>query len=82
MMFRFQEDDEVILKSGQDHSQFLRDGSRGIVFCQYATTPPAYEVTFEGVDGKQYGTIVDEDEIEAIEAALPLVQREAVGASL
>ena len=82
MIFRFQEGDEVVLKSGKDYSQFLRTGSRGVVFCQYVTTPPAYEVTFGSVDGKQYGAIVDEDEIEAAPSALPLVQREAVGASL
>ena len=75
-MFRFQEDDEVVLKDGKDYSQFLRAGSRGVIFCQYATTPPAYEVTFEGVDGKPFGGIFYEGEIEALQKAQPSVERE------
>lgn len=81
MTFRFQEGDEVVLKNGEDHSRFLRTGSHGVVFCQYTTTPPAYEVNFEGVDGKQFGSIMFEDDIEAAQNAQPLVQREAVGAN-
>lgn len=80
MMFRYQKDDEVILKAGESHAWFLPTGSRGVVFCQYTTTPPSYEVNFEDVEGQQFGTIVDEDEIEAV-AALPLTQREAVSAN-
>ncbi len=82
MTFRFQEGDKVVLKNGEDHSRFLRTGSHGVVFCLYTTTPPAYEVNFEGMDGKQFGTIMFEDDIEAAEEARLPVQREAVSANL
>ena len=81
MMFRYQEGDEVVLKNGEGHVWFLPTGSRGVVFCQYTTTPPAYEVTFTGIGGRSVGNIFYEDELEAAEKALPLVQREAVGAN-
>jgi len=83
MTYRFQEGDEVVLKDPESHSRFLQVGSRGVVFCQYATTPPAYEVNFEGVEGRQFGTIAYEDELESAEESLFLNvgQREAVSAN-
>ena len=69
MTFRFQEDDEVILKNDQDHAWFLPAGSRGVVFCQYATNPPSYEVTFKDVRGSAFGVVVCEDEIEPVRGA-------------
>jgi len=70
MTFRFQEDDEVILKNDQDHAWFLPAGSRGVVFCQYATNPLSYEVTFLDIRDQAFGTVVYEDEIELVRGAM------------
>ncbi len=72
MTFRFQCGDEVMLKDGERHAWFLPAGSRGTVFCQYATTPPAYEVNFRDVKGEEFGSVVYEDEVEPVrERAAP-----------
>ena len=65
-MFRFQEGDEVVLLNSENHTDFLPVGSHGVVFCQYTTTPPAYEVTFRDSRGEDFGTIVQENEIGAL----------------
>lgn len=81
MTFRFQEDDKVVLKTGEDHAEFLPAGSQGVVHCQYTTTPPAYEVTFLDSQGEQFGTIVCEDEIELAQETVNLPKRETARAA-
>ena len=66
MKFRFQDGDEVVLKNGEDHAWFLPTGSRGVVFCQYSTTPPAYEVNFCDIRGETFGAVVYEDELDMV----------------
>ena len=77
MTFKFQEDDKVVLIDGEGHASFLPVGSLGIVFCQYTTTPPAYEVNFRDVSGKELGSIVYEDEIELARDGVTVPVREA-----
>ena len=79
MTHKYQEDDQVALV--EDFADYLPAGSVGIVFCYYTTTPPAYEINFVGTDGQPVGNIFYEDEIEAVQTAQPLVQRESVSAS-
>lgn len=81
MTFRFQDGDEVMLKDGEGHAWFLPVGSRGIVFCQYATSPPAYEVNFRDVRGEEFGSVVYEDEIELARDVVTSPTREAVRAA-
>ncbi len=81
MTFRFQDGDEVMLKDGEGHAWFLPAGSRGIVFCQYATTPPAYEVNFRDVKGEAFGSVVYEDEIELAHDGVTTSTRQAVSAA-
>lgn len=64
MTFKFQEGDAVALR--EDHTEFLPAGSRGTVFCQYDTTPPAYEVNFQDTAGELFGAVMYEDEIEPV----------------
>ena len=80
MTHKYQEDDQVALK--EDFADYLPAGSVGVIFCQYTTTPPAYEINFVDITGRVVGGIFYEDEIEAAPSALPLIQREAVGANL
>ena len=80
-MFRFQEGDKVVLLNSEGHTDFLPVGSQGVVFCQYTTTPPAYEVTFRDSQGKSFGTIVYENELGPANAAAAQPLREAVGAA-
>ncbi len=77
MTFKFQEGDTVALK--EDQSDYLPAGSRGTVFCQYHTTPPAYEVNFWDTAGELLGAIMCEDEIEATHQKVAPMEREAVG---
>ena len=77
MTFRFQEGDAVALKEG--HTAFLPTGSEGIVFCQYTTSPPAYEVNFQDVNGEEFGSVVYEDELEPSRSEAVMGVREAVG---
>ncbi len=78
MTFRFQEGDTVALK--EDHTKFLPAGSRGTVFCQYDTAPPAYEVNFQDAAGDLFGAIMHEDEIEPAREVMARRKRETVGA--
>ena len=78
MMFRFHEGDEVILRYGEEHSAFLPNGSRGIVFCRYASDPPAYEVNFRDGEGREFGSVVLEEEIERVPETVASNQHEAV----
>ena len=41
----------------------LRAGDRGVVWALYGTTPPAYDVTFQGQDGRRFDMLLDEDEL-------------------
>ncbi len=80
-MFRFQKGDEVVLLNSEGHTDFLPVGSRGVVFCQYTTTPTAYEVTFWDSQGEEFGTIVYENELGPSKVAVAQPLREAVGAA-
>ena len=71
-MFRFQEGDEVVLLNSDGHADFLPDGTQGVVFCQYTTMPPAYEVIFRNSQGEDFGTIVQENEIGALNVLTPV----------
>lgn len=77
MTFKHEEGDHVALV--EDFTDYLPAGSLGVIFCQYTTTPPAYEVNFVSTDGELIGNIFYEDEIEAVQKAQPL-QRETVSA--
>jgi len=81
MTFKFQEDDEVVLINGEGHASFLPVGSFGTVFCQYTTTPPAYEVNFKDVSGEDFGSIVYENEIELARDVVRAPAREAARAA-
>ena len=82
MTFKFQEGDAVVLKNGEGHAWFLPAGSRGTIFCQYASVPPAYEVNFMDVRGKVFGSVVYEAEIElAPDDEVIAAVREAVSAA-
>ena len=63
MTHKFREDELVTLKEG--YSDHLPSGSQGSVFCLYTTTPPAYEINFIDSEGKEFGAIMYEDELEA-----------------
>ncbi len=78
MTHKYQEDDQVALV--EDFTDHLPAGSVGVVFCQYTTTPPSYEINFVDTTGRSIGNIFYEDEIESVQKLQPLVQREAVGA--
>ena len=62
MTHKFKEDEIVVLKEGMH--DFLPTGSHGTVFCFYTTTPPAYEINFVDIEGKGFGAIMYEDELE------------------
>lgn len=79
MTFRFGEDEAVVLKEGL--SDFLPTGIKGVIFCQYATLPPAYEVNFRDANGEEFGTVVYEDELESLRSGDASPVREAVGAA-
>lgn len=81
MTFRFQDGDKVVLTKGEGHAEFLSTGSRGVVFCQYTTTPPAYEVNFLDSRGEEFGAVVYEDEIELVQETVNPPKREAVRAT-
>ena len=79
MTFKFQEDD--IVAPQEDHTNFLPAGSRGTVFCQYGTVPPAYEVNFQDTAGELFGAVMYEDEIESVRERVAPPKREAVRAA-
>ncbi len=62
MTHKFREGDFVSLK--EDYTDFLPAGSHGSVFCLYMTTPPAYEINFLDCDGREFGAIMDEDDLQ------------------
>ena len=75
MKHKYQADDQVALK--EDFADYLPAGSVGVVFCQYMTTPPAYEITFVDTSGRGVGGIFDEDDIETVQKAVqPITRRE------
>jgi len=76
MTHKYQEDDQVALR--EDFADYLPAGSLGTIFCQYSTTPPAYEITFLDTGGRGVGGIFYEDEIELAQKAVqPVIRREA-----
>ena len=79
MTHKYQEDDQVILK--EDFADYLPGGSVGIVFCQYTTVPPAYEINFVDTTGRSVGGIFYEYEIEAIQKTAALPSRETADAN-
>ena len=78
MRFKFQDGDQVVLKNGEDHAWFLAAGSQGVVFCRYATKPPAYEVNFRDLRDEEVGAVVYEAEIELMREEMKSLKREAV----
>jgi hypothetical protein len=66
-MFKFQEEDVVVLKEAQ--GDYLPAGTVGSVFCQYKAVPLAYEVNFQIANGQVYASIVSEPDLEAASAA-------------
>ena len=78
MTHKYQKDDQVALK--EDFADHLPAGSLGVIFCQYTTTPPAYEITFVDTSGQGVGGIFYEDEIESAQKGLqPVIRRETAG---
>ena len=64
-MFRFS-DGEVVATT-EDYSELgLNVGDTGVVWAFYSTTPPAYEVTFQGQDGEPFDMTMSEDELVAV----------------
>lgn len=61
---RLKEGDTVALK--EDYPSLgLCAGDTGVIWVSYRTTPPAYDVTFRGADGRDFDMVVDEDEVTA-----------------
>ena len=79
MAHKYQENDQVVL--AEDFTDHLPAGSLGSIFCQYTTTPQAYEVNFIDTSGQLVGGIFYEDELKAMEAVKTPTVREAVGVS-
>ena len=66
-MFKFQEGEVVSLASDESMSRF-KAGDRGVIWAQYTTEPPAYEVNFRDAEGKEFGAVVYEHELAAVTA--------------
>ncbi len=61
-MFRFAKGNVVALT--EDYPSLgLSAGDTGVVWVLYSTTPPAYDVTFCGADGRKFDMALDEDEL-------------------
>ncbi len=74
-MFQFAEGDVVALT--EDYPSLgLSAGDTGVIWVLYSTTPPAYDVTFCGADGRKFDMVLDEDELME-----PTSQRELARAS-
>ncbi len=78
MNFKFQEDEQVVL--GCEYADLLPAGSVGVVFCAYATDPPAYEVNFRTVNGSEYASIVEEADLRALSLSESAPQTATVAA--
>lgn len=66
-MFRFTDGEVVAIT--EDYSDLdLNVGDTGVIWAFYNTTPPAYEVTFTGKDGKSFDMTMSEDELVAVPA--------------
>ncbi len=64
-MFRFSDGEVVAIT--EDYSELgLRVGDTGVIWAFYNTTPPAYEVTFQGEDGEPFDMTMSEDELAAV----------------
>ncbi len=69
-MFKFHEGQSVALREDRP-SLGLKSGDTGVVWAQYATEPPAYEVTFGRSDDVDFDMTVTEDEVEAVDTSRP-----------
>ena len=71
--FKFTEGASVALT--EDHPSLgLRAGDVGVVWVMYTTSPPAYDVTFPGVNGEEFDMVLEEDEL-----SVPSMTRELAG---
>lgn len=61
-MFQFSEGDSVALVEDY-RSLGLSAGDVGVIWVSYSTTPPAYDVTFRGADGRQFDMVLEEHEL-------------------
>ena len=66
-MFRFS-DGEVVAVTADYSDLELNVGDTGVIWAFYNTTPPAYEVTFTGKDGRPFDMTMSEDELAAVPA--------------
>ena len=64
-MFQFSENAVVALKTDEPGLD-LDAGTTGVIWALYTTTPPSYEVTFEGKDGRKFDVTMAEDELVAV----------------
>jgi len=64
-MFQFSENTVVALRADEPGLD-LDAGTRGVIWALYTTTPPSYEVTFEGKDGRKFDVTMAEDELIAV----------------
>ena len=69
-MFQFSEGDTVALTEAHP-TLGLSAGDIGVIWVLYNTTPPAYDVTFCGADGKKFDMVLEEEEL-----TVPSVMRE------
>lgn len=61
--FKFQEDDHVLLITNEYTKLGLKAGDKGIVWALYDTDPPAYEVIFCDLNGKNFSLPLEEEEL-------------------
>ena len=73
-MFKFTEGDVVAHREGRPDLN-LRTGGLGVVWCMYAITPPAYEVTFWDSHNQPFDLLVYEDEVSATDQTAPVFER-------
>ena len=75
-MFQFTEG-QVVAVTEEYPIIGLYPGDTGVVRALYDTTPPAYEVTFTGKDGRPFDMTMSEDELVAVPVSreLTAVQR-------
>ena len=66
-MFQFAEG-QVVAATEEYLIIGLYPGDTGVIWALYNTTPPAYEVTFTGKDGRPFDMTMSEDELVAVPA--------------
>ena len=74
-MFQFSDGEVVAIM--EDYSELgLSIGDTGVIWAFYNTTPPAYEVTFTGKDGRAFDMTMSEDELVAVPVVRELAASE------